>query len=122
MKKRYFAAIAVFALSSSALAQQTCVELDSLLDNSIFEIAMTFMDGQISDKSAPQQTARYIDINNKLQILSINLSIHTQNKCPPRKSGITPFKYQSQSSDCMMARLKSVDVAAKCNFKTWKPE
>jgi len=122
MKKRYFAAIGVFALSSSALAQQTCIDLDNLIDTSIFEIAMTFMDGQLSDKSAPQQTARYIDINNKLQILNINFSIYTQNKCPPRKNGITPFKYERQSTDCMMARVRSVDVAAKCNFKTWKPE
>ncbi len=122
MTNRIFASIALIALSSNAFSQTPCAELDNLIDASIFEIAMTRTEGDVYDKSAPQQTARYIDINNQLQILNINLAIHTQNKCPARKAGIVPFKYQTQASDCVLAKLKSEGVASKCNFKKWKPE
>ena len=112
-------ALAAFAPISNA--QTLCADLDTLIDASIMTSAMSQAQGSL-DKSAAQQTARYLAINNELQLISINLAIQSQNKCPIRKNGINPFRYQLQAMDCLLARMKNEDVPSKCNFRAWKPE
>jgi hypothetical protein len=92
-------------------------------DEAIFSIALSEAEGSALDKSAPQQTSRYLGFNNQLQVININLAIQSQNKCPPRKNGINPFRHGLQARECLLARLKKDETStSKCDFKSWRLE
>jgi len=122
--RTYFpAAILFLTVSCNVTAQTVCADLDKVIDESILAIALSDAEGQMFDKSAPQQTSRYLGFNNQLQVININLAIQSQNKCPPRKNGINPFRHKLQALECLSARLKKDEPSAsKCDVKSWRLE
>ena len=113
----------LLAASCNVAAQTLCADLDKVIDESILAIALSEVDGQIFDKSAAQQTSRYLGFNNQLQVININLAIQSQNKCPPRKRGINPFRHELQALKCLEARRNNDDhSASKCDVKSWNFE
>jgi hypothetical protein len=96
----------LLAASCNVTAQTLCADLDEVIDESILAIALSEAEGQMFDKSAQQQTSRYLGFNNQLQVININLAIQSQNKCPPRKNGINPFRHKWQALECFFGSPK----------------
>lgn len=117
--------------SSQAAPQTICAELNSTIDRNIVEIAVSGVEGDLSDKSAAQQGARLTQNSNRLSTIMINIQLQAQNKCPPRQKPIDATIYTSQARDCYLARLSifSSDkdkvanavatVAQTCDLKAW---
>lgn len=100
-----------------------CQELDTSIDSSIKRVALTLAEGEVLDKGAMQQAARYIAANNHLQVIRISLELQTQHKCPIRKSVINPFMYHAESLKCLSATIggdKMDDAANLCDIKKWQ--
>ena len=119
------ALLVAFVMAQTACTQPPepiCQELDTTIDNSIRKIALTLAEGDVFDKGAMQQAARYVAANNHLQVIQISLSLQSQNKCQVRKSVINPLIYQSEALKCLTATLgeKKGDSAVLCDIKTWK--
>jgi hypothetical protein len=113
----------VFETIDRGAAQSLCKDLEKIIDESILTIALSEAEGQLFDKSAPQQTARFLGFNNQLQVININLAIQSQNKCPSRKGGVNPFRYKLQALECLTARLKKDESSAlKCDVRAWRLE
>lgn len=105
----------------SALSQTACKSFNDYVDSAIVNIAVTIV-REVSDSTVQQRTARYLSIGNYLQLLSINLNLYAQNKCPPRTAPIDPFQYHQAAASCRAAQNASEDVAQKCAFKNWKAD
>jgi hypothetical protein len=99
-----------------------CQELDAAIDTSIRHVALSLVEGDIYDKGAMQQAARYTAANNYLQVIRINLDLQSQHKCPIRKSVINPMMYEKDARQCMLATLgsKTEEVSKACDVKNWK--
>lgn len=100
-----------------------CQELDNSIDSSIRRAALTLAEGEVFDKGAMQQAARYVAANNHLQVIRISLDLQTQHKCPIRKSVINPLMYDAEALRCLSATVggDKKDVAANlCDIKKWK--
>lgn len=100
-----------------------CQELDAAIDTSIRHVALSLVEGDIYDKGAMQQAARYTAANNYLHVIRINLDLQSQHKCPIRKSVINPMMYEMDAGKCMIATLgnKAEQTTAKaCDIKNWK--
>lgn len=113
-----------------------CGELNSAIDRNIVEIAVSEVEGVMSDKSAVQQSARLAQNSNRWSAIMANIQLQTQNKCSPRQKPIDASIYATQASDCYIARLKEVSAgygseekiktAAKaisaqaCDLKSWE--
>ena len=120
---------------SPAMSAETCAEFNSTIDRNIMEIAISEVDGEISDKSAAQQGARLAENNNRLSTIAINVLLQAQNKCQPRQKSIDASIYALQASSCYIARLEQrsasrgsdedkktasmAKVTSVCDFKAW---
>ena len=120
-------------------SQQTppeiCADFNAVIDRNIMEIALSDIDGDVSDKSAMQQGARLARSGNRLSTIMLNVQLQAQNKCPPRQKPLDPALYSEQATACYSARLEQMTAsygsdegkkaAAKakanssCDFKTW---
>jgi hypothetical protein len=125
----------VLTACSEGSNSDVCGELNSSIDRNIVEIAVSAADGDTSDKSAMQQSARLAAINNRLSTVMINLQLQAQYKCSPRQQPIDPAIYSSQALECYGARLKLIlesygsdadkkasaktTVSSACDFKAW---
>jgi hypothetical protein len=105
-----------------------CQELDAAIDSSIKRAALSLIRGEIGDKGAPQQTARYVEVNNHLQVIRISLDLLKQHECPIQKRVINPLIYDN-SIDCTSevtyrmigSSKKSLDeIINLCGIKGWK--
>ena len=95
-----------------------CQVLDTTIDSSIKRVALTLAEGDLFDKGAMQQAARYVDVNNHLQVMRINLDLLSHHKCPIRKAVINPFMYSRDARLCL-ASSNGSDEANKCDIKKW---
>lgn len=113
---------AAFAQTACAKTPEPiCQELDATIDGSIKHVALTLAEGEISDKGAMQQAARYISANNHLQVIRITLDLQSQNKCPVRKTIINPLMYQLEAMNCLAATLgNKEEMTNLCDIKNWK--
>lgn len=86
------------------------------------QVALTLAEGDVFDKGAMQQAARYIAANNHLQVIQISLNLQSQHKCQIRKSVINPLIYKSEALKCLTATIgeKKDNAAALCDIKNWK--
>jgi hypothetical protein len=120
------ALLLAIALTQTACAKgpdPICQELDATIDDSIRRVAMTMVEGDIYDKGAMQQAARYISANNHLQVIRISLDLQSQHKCQIRKSVINPFMYEAEATKCMLASAGGDGKENKdslCDPKNWK--
>ena len=119
-------------------AQELCAEFNSTIDSNIMDIALSTVEGDVSDKSAMQQSARHAQNSNRLSTIMINIQLLAQNRCPPRQQPIDPSIYNKQASECYLARLqlmvasRSKDeekttssmtaVDSACKFKNWNTQ
>lgn len=123
MRMKYFMAIAVSAASFNAVSQtNVCKQLNAAIDNSIVSAAVSYAEGDMNDKSAAQQTSRYININNYLQVINTNISLLTQNKCSPRQTPIfAPRAYHLSALTCYTDQLGKKEAAIQsCDYQSWK--
>lgn len=100
-----------------------CQELDATIDSSIRRVALTLAEGEVFDKGAMQQAARYAAANNHLEVIRISLDLQTQHKCPIRKSVINPLMYDTEALKCLSATVgseKKDEAANLCDIKKWK--
>ena len=99
-----------------------CQELDAAIDTSIRHVALSLVEGDIYDKGAMQQAARYTAANNYLQVIRINLDLQSQHKCSIRKAVINPMMYEKDARQCMHATLdnKAEEASKACDIKNWK--
>ena len=123
MKSTYlFALLSLVAFSSAVQAQPqnvSCYDFEAAIDREIKGAALLLAEG-LSEKSAPRQTNRSIEINNKLQLVNINLQLQIQNKCPVRKIPVSPSSYISEALDCILAQLKGENNSSACDIANWK--
>lgn len=131
------ALIVVFlaACGPSPETQKVCAALDEVINGEIKKYALTEIEGDMSDKSAMQQSARLTQNNNQLATIQINLELQAQNKCPPRQSPIEFSQYKDSARKCYSAHLhqllagyakdetkaKAADAESEkeCDFKQW---
>lgn len=121
---RMIAPLIALAIAQTACAkppESICQELDTTIDNSIRQVALTLAQGDVFDKGAMQQTARYIAANNHLQVIQISLNLESQHKCQIRKSVINPLIYKSEALKCLAATIgeKKDNASALCDIKNW---
>ena len=119
------ALLVAFVIAQTACAKSPgpiCQELDTTIDNSIRKVALTLAEGDVFDKGAMQQAARYVAANNHLQVIQISLNLQSQNKCQVRKSVINPLIYQSEALKCLSETLgeKKGNSSELCDIKNWK--
>ncbi len=121
------AALAVAAVIALVGCEKTpdpiCQELDAAIDSSIRRVALTLAEGEVFDKGAMQQAARYVAANNHLQVIRISLDLQMQHKCPIRKAVINPLMYETEALTCLSATVdseKKDEAANLCDFKKVK--
>ena len=116
-------------------AKALCEQFNVTIDRNIKEMALSSVEGDSSDQSAMQQSARLTQNSNRLSTIMINLDLMAKNKCSPRQNPIDASIYSSQASSCYRAILgqtlasygadeekkKSASVTANfaCDFNTW---
>jgi hypothetical protein len=121
--------------ASTATSPEICAGFNSTIDNNIFEIAMSEIEGEILDKSAVQQSARLAQNNNRLSTIMVNIQMQAQNQCPARQKPIDASIYTSQALNCYRAKLghastyygadenaktaEEAKVTLACDFKAW---
>lgn len=101
------------------VSQADCQAFETAIESGVKGVALILAEG-IIDNSAPRQTYRSADINNKLQIINLNLLLEVQNKCPIRKTPIVPSIYLSEALDCNLAQVKGEKDSPACDMKNWK--
>ena len=117
----FIVTFAILLASCSKSQDPICTDLDSAIDTNIKKIALTLVDGEMADKGAMQQAARYTMINNRLLVISANLELQSKHNCAIRKTPIDPMSYGNDALKCYSATLTEKDKAASaCNFKSWK--
>lgn len=114
-----FLVVVTFVLAScSPTPDPICTELDASIDRSIQRIALSLASGDVFDKGAMQQAARYIEANNRLHVIRINLDLQVHHKCPIRKAVINPLVFEREALACIAA--KDDEKSELCNLKKWK--
>ena len=114
-------ALALSLSSCSRTPDPVCAELDQTIDANIKKIALTLVDGEVSDKGAMQQAARYTMVNNRLLVIATNLEIQSKNNCAIRKTPIDPLAFEEAALKCFSATLTDKkEAVAVCDLKTWK--
>jgi hypothetical protein len=115
-------AVAIAQTGCAKPPESICQELDATIDKSIKQVALTLAEGDVFDKGAMQQAARYIAANNHLQVIQISLNLQSQHKCPIRNSVINPLIYKSAALKCLTVTIgeKKDDGSALCDVKNWK--
>ena len=98
-----------------------CSSLDRTIDHNIKKIALTLVEGEISDKGAMQQAARYTMVSSRLQIIATNLDLQSKNNCQIRQTPIDPMVYEDDALKCFSATLsQKPEAASLCEFKNRK--
>jgi hypothetical protein len=115
-------AVVLTQAACSKPPEPICQALDTTIDNNVRQVALTLAEGDVFDKGAMQQAARYIAANNHLQVIQISLSLQSEHKCTIRKSVINPLQYRSEALKCLTATIgeKKDDAATLCDIKNWK--
>lgn len=121
MREILIAALVLLAASPSAMAQQVCVDFERAVDNSLKIIASESAEG-VADDSAARETMREARIGNHLQLISINLGLMRDQKCPTRKTPIYMGEFLKNALECSIARMKGEKDSASCSFENWKRE
>ena len=111
-------AVAIAQAACAKPPEPICQELDATIDGSIQRAALTLAEGDIYDKGAMQQAARYISVNNHLQVIRISLDLQKEHKCPIRKSAINPMIFKMAALSCLAA--KDEEKQKLCDIKNWK--
>ena len=114
--------IGLCLVASSSFGKSVCENYESAINEGIKAIAISTLEGEMNDKSAPQQTARNLSINHQLQLLQINTALSAQHNCSPRKEPIDPFQYRTAGVNCLKVLIIKEGNIEACDFKTWKPD
>ncbi|WP_048441056.1 hypothetical protein [Caenimonas sp. SL110] len=121
---RLFAIVLLATLLSScakAPDPAVCASLDRTIDHNIKKIALTLVEGEISDKGAMQQAARYTMVSSRLQVIATNVELQSKNNCQVRQAPIDPLVYEDDAMKCFSATLsQKPEVTSLCEFKSWK--
>ena len=99
----------------------SAVECDGFLksiDTSLKLIAMSRAEA-IGDNSAPRATLRTLEIANELQLISINVSLMTSNRCTLPSEPIHTGKYLLNALKCSTERIKGVADSPLCDTSKW---
>ncbi len=124
LNMRILPVLALAALLSScskASDPAVCAEFDRTIDRNIKRIALTLVQGEIADKGAMQQAARYSMVSSRLQIIATNVDLQAQHNCQIRQSPIDPLVYEEDALKCYSATLRETPEASNlCEFKNWK--
>jgi hypothetical protein len=131
-------AIVFLTACSQEPPKELCAQLNSVIDRSIVDIAVSNFAGEDGDKSAMQQSARSQDNQGRLSMIMINVQLQAQNKCSPRAKPIEPTAYEKNAAVCYLARrdlailsygpdkngmsLAAKKVTASCDFSQWSPQ
>lgn len=121
MKASYFVVLVVLFVASPLIAQVNCSAFDSAIDSSLKMISSERASG-ITDSSAPRETMRAAKIANHLQVISINLTLMKEHKCPARQRPIVLGEYMKNALECELAMMKGEKDPPACNFDNWKRE
>jgi hypothetical protein len=113
--------ILVLAIASQCGAQVDCASFDTAI-NSALKLISRERAGGITDNSAPRETMRAAKINNYLQVISINLMLMKENRCPLRKRPISLGEYMKEALECELAQMKGEKDPPTCKLDTWKGE
>jgi len=106
---------------SKAPDPAVCAELDRTIDRNIKQIALTLAQGEIVDKGAMQQAARYTMVSSRLQIIATNIDLQSKHNCQIRQSPIDPLEYEEDALKCYSAMLEQKPEASNlCEYKNWK--
>jgi len=98
-----------------------CADLDKTIDSNIKRIALTLVEGELSDKGAMQQAARYTMVNSRLQIIATNLELQSKHGCSIRQAPIDPLVYEAEALKCYSATLgQEPEASTLCEYKNWK--
>jgi len=98
-----------------------CAEFDRTIDRNIKRIALTLIEGEVSDKGAMQQAARYTMVSSRLQIIATNVDLQSKHSCQIRQVPIDPLVYEEDALKCYSATLGQKPEASNlCDYKNWK--
>jgi hypothetical protein len=120
---RLLATLVLSALLSSCnkAPDSVCADLDKTIDNNIKRIALNLVEGEVSDKGAMQQAARYTMVNSRLQIIATNLELQSKHNCSIRQTAIDPLVYEDEAMNCYSATLgRKPEATTLCEYKNWK--
>jgi len=121
MKAIYIMVLVSFVVASPSVAQVDCSAFDSAIDTSLKLISSERASG-IADNSAPRETMRAAKVSNHLQVISINLMLMKEHKCPARKRPIVLGEFMKNALECELAMMKGEKDPPACNFDNWKHE
>lgn len=115
-------AVVVLLAACGKAPDPVCQQLDTSIDENSKRIALLLAQGEVFDKGATQQSARYTMANNHLQVIRLNVELQTRHNCPIRKSVIDPFLYQADALKCLSSTIgdKKNESSGVCDFKNWK--
>ncbi|MES1241794.1 MAG: hypothetical protein ABUT39_09270 [Acidobacteriota bacterium] len=121
MKAGCFVIIAAFVVASPSVAQVDCSAFDAAINMSLKQISSERASG-ITDNSAPRETMRAARVANYLQVISMNLALMKENKCPARQRPIVLGEFMKNALECELATIKGEKDPPACNFDNWKRE
>lgn len=113
-------------VSQTALSQDRCMQFTNAIESSQKYIAQIQWGDGLFDSSAPRATMRELQMNNQLQLISMNLSLMTQHKCPAIERPVNMGSaYISAAIECggkMKQSVGSRELPVECKRENWKPE
>lgn len=122
MRNRFFAVVVVVFCSTSAMAQSICAPISESIENRLKKIASELYGEGMTDNSAPRETNRLLRVQNEIGMISVEVNLMAQNKCPPLKEPIDAAYYASTAMQCGIKTRMATDktsVVEECNRKKW---
>jgi hypothetical protein len=114
--------VTIFFLSTSAPAQPACSEFEAAIDQSLKVIArQKSLPG--GDSNLARETSRQLEIANQLQLITLNLTLMNQHKCPALQTPISSNAYSDAARKCFLAETKGdkgANASTVCDVNTWQ--
>lgn len=110
----------LFVGQAYAAEPDICVKLNNAIDSSQKQMADELSDGLL-DNSAARETNRQLRINNELQLISMNVSLLSQNKCKlPSEPIVSNVPgYINSAMVCGAERLAGNKNSQNCKRENW---
>lgn len=122
MKTRVICLLAVLITGwNIPLQALECKTFQEAIENSLKLIAVSKAES-IGDNSAPRATLRALEIANELTLVTANLTLMSNQRCPLPAEPIRTGKYLLNALKCSTERLKGVADSPLCDFAKWAPD